>query len=106
MVCIGFVSVTTFMERWGTLHHGALLLTLRGAARLGLPAGGGIIGVGLSVRQNRAQHLLPRVRRRRRGKRSGFGSRLSHEMAEFLGVDSMSRTEVRISPQRQQPAQG
>ena len=63
------------------------------------------MGVGLRVTQNRAQQLVPRVRRRRRGKRSGFGSRLSHEMAEFLGVDSMSRTEVRIPPQRQRPAQ-
>ena len=56
--------------------------------------------------QSRAQQLVPRVRRRRRGKRSGFGSRLSHEMAEFLGVDSMSRTEVRASSQWQRPGQG
>lgn len=38
------------------------------------------------------------LHRRRRTKRSGFGSRLSAEMAQFLGVDSMSRTEARPCP--------
>jgi len=50
------------------------------------------------MRTQARRNAALRRRRRRRGKRSGFGSRLSAEMAAFLGVDAMSRTEARRPP--------